>query len=74
MVRRSSSSRSGTSQRGKSFAKLFAKVTILKSKLKTLKSLKSTIQNNAVHEILKREFKVSQLEKAGRIDIGSDLY
>ena len=74
MVRKSSSSRSGTSQKGKSYAKLFEKVTILKSKVKTLESLKSTITNNAVQEILKHKFKVSRLEKAGRIDIGSDPY
>ena len=67
MGRKSSSSRSGTSQKGKSYAKLFEKMTILKSKVKTLQSRKSTITNNAVSEILKHKFKVSQLEKDGRI-------
>ena len=67
MGRKSSSSRSGPSQKGKSYAKLFEKMTILKSKVKTLESRKSTITNNAVSEILKHKFKVSQLEKDGRI-------
>ena len=47
-------------------------VDILKSKVKKLKSLNSKVTNNAVHEVLKLEFKISKLEKSGRIGIGSD--
>jgi len=74
MGRKSSSSRSGTSQKGKSYAKLFKEMTILKSKFKALKTLESTNTNNAMQEILKHKFEVSKLEKAGRIDTGSDPY
>jgi len=71
MSGKSRKSRSGTSQAGKSYAKLVKTVSTLKSKVKSLNTLKTEVTNNAMHEILKLEFERAKLEKAGRIDVGS---
>jgi len=68
---RTKTSRSGTSQAGKSYARLVKTVSTLKSKVKRLNTLKTEVTNNSFSEILKLKFENAKLKHDGRIDIGS---